>query len=247
MRSGAGLVTLAVPEGLAQAFVKKKIPEVMLLPLAQNPQGELSLRAFGRIRNFLKDIDVVAIGPGLTQQPAVQSFARALIAQASGQHLVIDADALAALKGHMRLLRKRSLTGRSTVLTPHPGEMSRLLGVSIADVQKERLGLAKKTASAYNLTVVLKGSRTVVAGPGPQTAYTNTTGNPGMSTAGSGDVLTGIIAAFLAQGLKGFSAAMYAVYVHGLAGDLAAQEKTQPGMIASDIIAHLPEALKKCS
>jgi len=130
------------------------------------------------------------------------------------------------------------------VLTPHPGEMARLLGVSSKEVQDDRLGTAERTAAGWNCTVVLKGARTVVAGP-DGTTYVNATGNPGMATGGSGDVLTGAVAGLLAQGLEPVRAAAAAVYLHGRAGDLAAETKGQPGLIAGDILDRLPEAIKE--
>jgi NAD(P)H-hydrate epimerase len=132
------------------------------------------------------------------------------------------------------------------IVTPHPGEMARLLGISVNKVQGQRKEISQKFARDYKLTVVLKGHNTVVADY-KGNSYINKTGNPGMATAGSGDVLTGIIGAFLGQGLSAFDAAKFAVYLHGLAGDLAAKEKTQLGMIASDIIEKIPVAIKKCS
>jgi NAD(P)H-hydrate epimerase len=168
--------------------------------------------------------------------------------------MVIDADGLNALVGHLNLLLMTSAEGGSacggndqrptTILTPHPGEMARLLGISATGVQRARLKTAQGFSRQHKVIVVLKGHQTVVSCG--RLTFINTTGNPGMATAGSGDVLTGMIAAFLGQGLDGFSAAKYAVYLHGLAGDLAAQEKTEISLIASDIIAKIPQAIKRC-
>jgi NAD(P)H-hydrate epimerase len=154
--------------------------------------------------------------------------------------MVIDADGLNCLalkKGW----KKNSLS--ELVLTPHPGEMARLLNIATEEVQKDRIGIAERAAQEFQATVVLKGAPTIIAQPNQDT-FINTTGNPGMATAGSGDVLTGLIAGFMAQGLSGYSAAKLGVYVHGLAGDLAAKEKTELGMIAGDILDEVPEALK---
>ena len=156
---------------------------------------------------------------------------------------VIDADALNALAGHLNILRSKGKRKKEMILTPHPGEMSRLLNLSVAKVQSNRDRIAKKFALDYGVTLVLKGNRTVVKDY-RNNSYKNLTGNPGMSTAGSGDVLTGMIAAFLALGLDAFRAAKFAVYLHGLAGDLAAKEKTQISMVASDIIEKIPEAIR---
>jgi NAD(P)H-hydrate epimerase len=175
----------------------------------------------------------------LTQHPATQRLIRRVIAS-SPVPLVIDADGLNALAGHMDILKKTKVPA---VLTPHPKEMARLVGGSAAMVQKNRKKVAKDFAHGYNKTLVLKGFRTVVASP--DKAYVNKTGNPGMATAGAGDVLSGIVAAFLCQGMGSFEAACHAVNVHGLAGDLAVKDKTEPGMIASDIIEYLPKAFKQ--
>ena len=160
--------------------------------------------------------------------------------------MVIDADAINALVGHLDILRVMGHGSWVTkIITPHVGEMSRLTGLSIAKINKNRKTIAKRVASDYNITVVLKGHNTIVADK--KNTYINKTGNPGMATAGSGDVLSGIIGAFLAQGLDAFSAAKYAVYIHGKAGDLATEEKTQLGLIASDITEKIPIAIKKSS
>jgi NAD(P)H-hydrate epimerase len=245
LRAGAGLVTLGIPVSLNNAIIKIKPKEVMTLPLPETKEKTLSLAAFKKITDFVKKIDVLIIGPGLSQNKSTQGLIRKVIAKVN-KPSVIDADGLNALVGHLSLLRGSRYAVRSTILTPHPGEMSRLLGISVSKIKNNRKEIAKKFACDYNVAVVLKGNKTVVADYNGN-FYINKTGNPGMATAGSGDVLTGIIAAFLGQGLNGFQASKYATFLHGLAGDLAAKEKTQMGMIASDIIAKIPEAIKKCS
>lgn len=211
----------------------------MLLPLPETEEKTVSAGAYKEIKNFAKKSDVFVIGPGLTQNKSTQGLVRKVVAHIN-KPMVIDADGLNALVGHLGLLRG------AKILTPHPGEMARLLGISVDKVQKNRKNIARKFAEDYKVTLVLKGHNTVVADD-KGNFYINKTGNPGMSTAGSGDVLTGMIAAFLGQGLDAFSSAKYAAYLHGLAGDLAAKEKTQIGMIASDIIDKIPEAIKGCS
>ena len=211
----------------------------MTLPLPETKAITLSMGGYKKIKQFIKDIDVLVVGPGLTQNKSTQSLVRKVIAQ-TDKPTVIDADGLNALAGHLNLLRF------TKILTPHPGEMAKLLGISTKKVQSNRKGIAKKFARDYKVTVVLKGHHTVVADY-KGNLYINKTGNPGMATAGSGDVLTGIIAAFLGQGLDTFSAAKYAVYLHGFAGDLAVKEKTQISLIASDMIEKIPEAIKKRS
>jgi NAD(P)H-hydrate epimerase len=243
LRAGAGLVTLGIPGSLNQAIIKIKLKEVMTLPLPETKQGSLNLSGYQKIKDFLKDIDMLVIGPGLGQESSTQKLIRKLIRE-TDKPLVIDADGLNALVGHLKSLTPKTQHPKPIILTPHPGEMARLLGISVAKVQSKRKEIAKKFAQKYRVTVVLKGHNTVVADYKDR-AYINKTGNPGMSTAGSGDVLTGMIAAFLGQGLDAFNAAKYAVYLHGLAGDLAAGEKTQISLIASDIIDKIPEAIKK--
>lgn len=239
LRSGAGLVTLGIPGSINNAIIRIKPVEVMTLPLPETGEGTLSSSGYRKIKDFVKDIDVIAVGPGLTQDKSTQSLIRKVISKID-KPMIIDADGLNALVGHLGLLRV------TRILTPHPGEMARLLNISISEVQRRRKEIAKSFAKDYNCVVVLKGHNTVVAAVDGRVCV-NKTGNSGMATAGSGDVLTGIIAAFLGQGLSAFESAKYSVYLHGLAGDLAAGEKTQAGMIASDIIDKIPEAIKKCS
>lgn len=242
MRSGAGLVTLGLPKGLNRQITRIKSKEVMTLGLPQTRGGSLSLSAFKQISRFIEKIDILVVGPGLGLERSTQELVRKLV-KTVRKPIVIDADGINALAGHPDFLRRTQNAERTTILTPHPGEMARLLGVSTGEVQGQRLRLAKKFSREWAVVLVLKGNRTVVCGHQGK-SYLNKTGNPGMATAGSGDVLTGMIAAFLGQGLDGFSAAKYAVYLHGLAGDLAAKEKTQAGMIASDIIENIPAAFK---
>ncbi|MCX5697500.1 MAG: NAD(P)H-hydrate dehydratase [Candidatus Omnitrophica bacterium] len=245
IRSGAGLVTLGIPKSLNNAMIKIKPKEVMTLPLPETKQATLSIRAFKKIKDFSNNIDILAIGPGLSQNNSTQSLVRKIVAKID-KPMVIDADGLNALAGHLGFLLTTNDQRPATILTPHPGEMARLLGTTIKKVQSCRNETAVRFARDYDCTVVLKGHHTVVADYRGN-SYVNNTGNPGMATAGSGDVLTGMIAAFLAQGIESYSAAKYAVYLHGLAGDLAAEEKTQISLIASDIIAKIPEAIKKSS
>ncbi|MFH1578186.1 MAG: NAD(P)H-hydrate dehydratase [Candidatus Omnitrophota bacterium] len=244
MRAGAGLVTLGLPEGLAQSIIKRKPPEVMLKPLAQTSRLTLSLKAYPQIKAILKTVDILIIGPGLSQDKSTQHLIQRLI-RVIDKPVVIDADGLNALCGHLGVLVKNK-NRPQFVLTPHPGEMARLLGVTTKNIQADRKQIAKSFAKAYAVTVVLKGFQTIIADYRCK-LYINKTGNPGMAAAGSGDVLAGIIGAFLAQGLDSFAAAKYAVYLHGLAGDLAAKQKTELAMIASDIIDNIPRAIKLSS
>lgn len=241
MRAGAGLVTAAVPASLNAAAHKKISNVVMTLPLKETREQTVSADAFAQIRRALSGgpFDVLAIGPGLSRHPSTQRLVLKIIA-ASSKPLVIDADALYALAGHAGILHK---TDTLKVLTPHPGEMARLIGRAKDYVEGHRRQTAVEFARKHGCVLLLKGHRSVVASPDGK-VYVNTTGNAGMATAGSGDVLTGMIAALLGQGLTGFEAARFGVWWHGKAGDLAAKKKTRPAMIASDIIDEIPTALK---
>lgn len=242
MRSGAGLVTLGIPKGINNAVIKVKPPEVMTLPLPQTIKSALSFSAYKEIKEFSKKTDFVVIGPGIGQEKSTFALVRKLIIGID-KPLVIDADGLNALAG-LRITDYRSPITR--ILTPHAGEMARLTGLTVSEIENNRERIAQGFAEENHLILVLKGYRTVVADD-KGNVHINKTGNPGMATAGSGDVLSGIIAAFLGQGLSPFNAAKYGVYLHGLAGDLAAKEKTQISLIASDIIDKIPEAIKRCN
>ena len=246
MRQGAGLVTLGIPESLSAIAAKRVFLEVMVNPLPQTKNKTLALNGYQKIADFTAKADVLVIGPGLSQNPSTQKLVRKIIAQID-KPMVIDADGLNALAGHLNLLSAiRYPLFATRILTPHPGEFSRLISKPVTFIQKNREILAKSFANDYNVILILKGHKTVIAAPDKK-IYLNKTGNPGMATAGSGDVLAGMIAALLGQGLGGFEAARLGVYLHGLAGDLAAKEKAQAGMIASDIIGKIPQAIKRCS
>ena len=240
MRSGAGLATVAVPRSLNSVMHKKMVSVIMTLPLTETKERTISPAAYEQIQKRISSFDAIAIGPGLSRNNATAQFILKIIALA-GKPLVIDADALNAVARNLNTLKK-SLTTK--ILTPHPGEMSRLTGLKKEFIEKNRMSVARKFSRKYRCIVILKGPFTIVAAPGGQT-YRNTTGNSGMATAGSGDVLTGMVAAFLAQGLSGFDAAKYAVYLHGKAGDLAAHKKTKLSMIATDIIDRIPDAVRR--
>lgn len=242
LRAGAGLVTLGIPKGINLPVIKNKLKEVMILPLPETKEGTLSLTAFNKINHFLKNVDVLIIGPGLGKNRSTYALVRKIIRKIN-LPTVIDADALNALNNYLNILKTHK---GKLILTPHPMEMSRLFSIDIDFIKKNRKLIAKKYAKHYNNTIILKGHNSVVT-DGSRNLYINKTGNPGMASAGSGDVLSGIAGAFLSQGLDTFRAAKYATYIHGLAGDLAAKYKTQMGLIASDIINRIPDALKKSS
>jgi len=238
MRSGSGLVTLAVGRSLYNVMAAK-LNEVMVRPFFETKDFSLSLLAEKELIAFSEKCNVVAIGPGISQNKETQALVRNLIAKLN-KSIVLDADGINALNGNNDVLKNAKTP---IVLTPHPGEMARLINKSVEDIQKNRKDIAQGFANEYNTVLVLKGHDTVVAAPSGE-VYINNTGNPGMATGGAGDVLTGVIASFIAQGLDSFTAAALGVYFHGLAGDLAAREKGILGLIANDILDKLPESLK---
>lgn len=247
LRSGSGIVTLGIPESL-NPVMETKLTCVMTCPLPETKASTLSNKGRKEILKLCESHDVVALGPGLSQQPETRELILWLIKNID-RTMVIDADGLNALTGNVNMLLKIK---RSAVLTPHPGEMSRLTGLGSAkDLQKERLvtatqfvqSIQKKLGDEKKIVLVLKGDKTIVADYGK--AYVNRTGNPGMATAGAGDVLTGIIVSLIGQGFDVFDASQLGVYIHGLAGDIAAKKKGELSMIASDIIDCLPDAFIK--
>ncbi len=236
-RGGAGLVTLALPKGLLLP-ASAKLTETILTPLAETSRGAISSSALPELFRLVGACDAAAIGPGLSRDPETQEVVSSLYAQAA-MPLVVDADALNALAERRVDLARHA--GRR-LLTPHPGEMARLLGISTGAVQKSRLRRASGLARAAKAVVVLKGAGTVVA-DGRRSAV-NATGNPGMATAGAGDVLTGLVAALWAQGMEAWEAARLGVHLHGLAGDLAAGHLGEHSLIAGDLVDFLPEAFR---
>ena len=242
LRSGAGLVTLGIPKSINLALIRVKPRELIAFPLPETKEGTLSLAAFAKISLLLKNIDVLIIGPGLGRDKSTYALVKKIMRK-TNQPKVVDADALNALNNCPGILKAHK---GQLILTPHQKEMSRLFDISINLIKNNRKLIAKKYAKHYNSVIILKGHNSIVT-DGLRGFYINRSGNPGMATAGSGDVLSGIVGAFLAQGLDGFRAAKYATYIHGLAGDLAAKDKTQMGLIASDIIDNIPRAIKKCS
>ena len=236
-RAGAGLVTLAVPASLND-ILEVKCTEVMTLPLPETDRRSLAPEAAGPILDFAGRCDAVALGPGLSQAPATVELVRSLISQIAVP-LVVDADGLNACAGAAELLASRPAP---TVCTPHPGELARLIPQTVPAIQADRIEAARQAARELGCVVVLKGAGTVTATP-EGTAWVNPTGNAGMATGGVGDVLTGVIGALLAGGATAEDAAVSAVFYHGLAGDLAAADLGQRGLIASDLLDRLPAAL----
>ncbi|CAM4414904.1 MULTISPECIES: NAD(P)H-hydrate dehydratase [Paenibacillus] len=237
LRAGCGLATWALPAALLP-HVLGAVPELMLAPAASGDAGAWNAAAAGEVLRLLAARDVLAVGPGLGRFPGEDAFLRALW-EGAQRPLVVDADALniLAAAGGLAAWKRRDA---ATVLTPHPGEMARLAGLATAEVQRDRIGLARRFALQHGVTLVLKGARTVVAAPDGR-VFVGVTGHPGMATGGSGDVLTGIIAGLLAQGLDAVQAAALGVHLHGLAGERAAAAR--PGYPASLLAGDIIEAL----
>ncbi len=256
--AGAGLVTVATSAS-AQPVVAAAAPELMTVPLAETPSGSISHHVLDapQFSESLKNKSVIAVGPGISNHRETASFVRGLLGEKLDVPIVIDADGLNAFEGHTDLLDGSE---RKLILTPHPGEMARLSGKSVQDIQSNRVEAAREFAVKHKVCVVLKGFRSLIAGPGGQ-VYVNPTGNAGMSTAGSGDVLTGMIAGLLAQHPDGLAqhpdgpvqypdgevkrVVASAVYWHGLAGDVAAARKGELSLTATDLIQALPEAVRR--
>ena len=245
LRTGAGLVTAAVAEGVL-GLVAGVAPELMTIPLAQGAKGEIAAANLNpeKIDELLARTTVLAMGPGLGQEPETEQFVLGMLDRLAERReiaVVLDADALNIVAKHKDKLRGG---GRTMVLTPHPGEMARLAGVTTKQVQAEREGLARRFAQEYQVTLVLKGWRTLVAHPDGMVAV-NTTGTPGMAKGGSGDILTGMVAACVAQhGRPAWEAVEAAVYLHGLAAQLALQEQDEHTLLATDTVAHLARAFR---
>ena len=236
LRSGAGLVTVATPHA-CQPVVSTLMSEYMTLGVDDTADGMVSVEAVEAV--LAERCDVLAVGPGLGQGPGVRAFVHALVERATVP-LVLDADAVNAFADDPAALAGRD--GRDLIITPHPGEMARLVGTTVEHVQTHRVEVARELATTRGLHVVLKGARTVVATPEGAVSI-NMTGNPGMATGGTGDVLTGVVAAWLAQLLDAEAACRLGVLLHGLAGDLAAHEQGEVGLIASDLADHLGSAV----
>lgn len=248
LRAGAGLVTVATPEPVLP-IIAAHSPEVMTEPLTATRQGTISERCLeGKyLETLLTGKRALAIGPGLGQNSDAQRFIRTAVASYRLAPIILDADGINAFAGHAGELKSPQ---GLLALTPHPGEMSRLTGRSIDDIQSHRIEIAIEAAATWKAVVVLKGHETVTASPTGE-AYINSTGNPGMGTGGTGDVLTGILAGLVAQYGRGLNYSGYAqlmafgVYLHGLAGDIAYAERGETPLMASDLIHSLPRAYQQ--
>jgi hydroxyethylthiazole kinase-like uncharacterized protein yjeF len=244
LRAGAGLVTAAVPASILNN-VALVAPELMTTPLPEDAQGQLDTSFFGQPLNaVLAKKTVVAVGPGLGESESAVALVDALLERTTVP-LVLDADALNILSKQMDRFKDRpDREARPVILTPHPGEMGRLAGISTAAVQQDRIGLARRFAAEYHVTLVLKGWRTLVAHPDGMVSV-NTTGNPGMAKGGSGDMLTGMVAAMVAQYPKQVEKAVEAaVFLHGLAADIAVRAQDEHTLLVSDVLADLWKAFR---
>jgi len=240
LRTGAGLSTVATPKSVL-ATVAGFHPEVMTEPLDETDAGTISTYAGERIDELIKGKTVLAVGPGISRNPKTTEFVRSLVAKCKAP-LVLDADGLNSFEGRADELNGK---GRTLVITPHPGEMARLAGSTIAAVQRDRINVARTFAREHELIVVLKGHRTLIAQP-EGTVWVNTTGNPGMATGGTGDILTGMVAGMIAQNPEHIvEAVIAAVHLHGLAGDVACESMGQHSLIATDLVEALPEAFRR--
>ncbi len=238
LRSGVGLCTIATPAS-QQPIVAALGMEQMTEPLAETAGQTVSLKARERLLELAARTDAVALGPGLSLDPETQELIRGLVAEVD-RPMVVDADALSALGGHLDLLDRAA---GPRALTPHPGEMARMLRATVAEVQSDRLEAVRTFCARHRVALALKGAGTVIGGPDAR-VFINPTGNPGMASGGSGDVLTGMVGAFLARGLDALTALQAGCFLHGLAGDLACGERGEDGLIAGDIIEAIPEAMK---
>ena len=238
LKTGGGYARLAVPSSIAP-LVSLRAPEAVIVPLEETSDGCTSLANLDALAGLAETTDMLVVGPGLSLHEESQELARQLVAQVA-KPVLVDGDGLSAIAGHHDIVRERQM---DTILTPHPGEMSRLLGVDSRKVVEDRVSVARQAAQMYGATVVLKGSTTLIATCDGHVTL-NLSGNPGMATAGCGDVLSGAIPAMVGAGLSSVDAARCGAFIHGLAGDLAAGQKGMDGIIASDVMEQLPQACR---
>ena len=237
LRTGSGLVTLATADS-ERAIAAGFYPEIMTYGL-KSQDGVIDAHSLKDILKLAQGKDAVIFGPGIGRNRDLTEILAELLKGYTGK-LLIDADGINALAKRVDMLQDKAC---DVVITPHLGEMSRLTGIAIDDIQKNRVAIAADFAQKYDVCLVLKGSQTVVAKSGIN-PYINQTGNPGMATAGTGDVLSGVIGSLLGQGIGTFEAARVGVYLHGLAGDIAEEKLGEYSMTASDVINNLPDAIK---
>lgn len=240
LRTGSGLVYSIVPRSISD-IMSVKFNEVIVKSVPDNNKACFREESIEEVLKLMEDMDVLALGPGMGVDEERLNMLDQIISSYE-RPLVIDADGINCLAMRPEILLNKK---GPIILTPHPGEFARLVGKTIGEVQSNRAAYARDLANKYQIILVLKGNETIVACPGEEHIYINSTGNPGMATAGSGDVLTGIIASLLGQGLEGGEAARFGVFVHGLAGDLVSIEKGEHGLIGGDIVKMIPRAIKE--
>ncbi len=236
--TGSGLVTCAIPKSL-NTILASKLAEVMTLPVEDADKGYFPISAFSEIMRFSEKAAAVAIGPGLSQRSEVKELVKKLVS-AIEKPIILDADGINGICDDVPVLKRAR---REVIITPHAGEMARLIRKETAYIQSNRKNVAENVAKKYNVVVVLKGADTVVASPRGD-VYINNTGNPGMASGGAGDVLTGMIASLTGQGYTAFDAARFGVYLHGMAGDIAAKEKGEVSLRARDILDNIHKAVR---
>lgn len=240
LRTGSGLIYSIVPKSIEE-IMSVKLTEVIVRSVEDDGKGYFTYNSLEDILKEIEDMDALGIGPGMGVDKNRLNIIEEII-KAYNNPIIFDADAINCLSIKPDVLYNRN---KEIIITPHPGELGRFLGKSTEEIQANRKFYCKYASDKYNIIVVLKGSKTLVAYPGEKDSYVNYTGNPGMATAGSGDVLTGMILSFLGQGMLAIDAARLGVFTHGLAGDLASLDKGEYSMIASDIIDNISKAIKR--
>jgi NAD(P)H-hydrate epimerase len=238
LKTGAGLVTAAVPESLHDS-IKAGCDEVILISLKETEEGGISGDNYERLMELTQKAKVTAIGPGMGRNRETQALVRRLV-ESIQRPVVLDADGINAVSDDKKCLKNIK---KDVILTPHIGEMSRLTGTKIEEIIKDKPGILREFVKQFRVNVLLKDGRSILADY-ESNAYINTTGNSGMATPGSGDVLTGMISALMAHGLLSVQAGIIASYIHGLAGDMLLAEMSEEGITASDIIKNIPVAIK---
>ena len=238
LKAGGGLSYLAAPKSISP-FLASKGSEIVFIPQMETDSGSLALKSREELLESSRSVDIVVLGPGVSLNSETQQLVRELTKRIEVP-LIIDGDGLTAIAAEIELVRGRKAP---TILTPHGGEMSRIARMEVSEVNRDKINVLQKTARELNAIVVLKGAHSLIGCP-DETVYINTSGNPGMATAGSGDALTGAIAAMYGMGLPVEEAARTGVFMHGLSGDLAAADKGEDGITAQDIVDYLPDALK---
>jgi NAD(P)H-hydrate epimerase len=239
LKAGGGLSYLATPENLVDS-IGNKGNEIIFIPLKSTNSGSISLDNKKDLLQFSENADMVVIGPGLSLNEETQQLVRELSAEIN-KPLLIDGDGLTAIARDLECIKKRKAP---TILTPHLGEMARIVGKNINDIANNKIDILQHAAQKLNATIVLKGAHSLIGYP-DKSVFINLSGNPGMATAGSGDVLTGTIAAMFGLGFSVNDATRMGVFMHGFAGDMAAKDKGEDGLVAGDILQYLPVALKE--